>query len=150
MECKLAATLTPPPPPALCSLSPSRLWTSATKVAAKPSPRSQERPQSHPGVRCDRCRIGPIIGSCFRCAAGCVAKHRKSSKQLARPAEASRRPSCGAGSSIEDKSRGKGCYTLCETCFFERGHFHPPHPFARLRPGFAELRLAGPELYEAV
>lgn len=46
--------------------------------------------------------------------------------------------------------RGGEGYTLCEACFRRRSRFHPPHPFARLLPGFADRRLSMPAIYEAV
>lgn len=177
--------LFPPSRPLL--RTPSRLWTSATLVAAKHSSRSQERPPSHHGVRCSRCGTGPVVGSCYRCAAGClggggggVASARgrqKSRPALQSPGEMTRRDErqrsgCGVSNGSSSSSRGSKpggrsaerggdgggggggaggwCYTLCEACFRERRQFHPPHPFARLRAGFAEPRLSGPVLYEAV
>lgn len=130
----------------------NRLWTSATLVAAKPSLRSKERPPSHPGVRCDRCRVGPIKGSCFRCAAGCEGVSTVGSGRGRRCFRAERRK----GDNTVHTATGKagdasaGGYTLCEACFLARRTFHPPHPFARLRPGLVEPRLSGPVLYEAV
>ena len=177
----------PPPPPTLTSplLWPSRLWSSANIVATKAY--GQERPASHHGVRCSRCKVGPIAGSCYRCAAGCVANaKRPSSKRFSskQSSEGGRLPGLetGAGGGRSSQSSGRsrfpgggrgggetarsssraaravmhtgggdeGCYTLCEACFSERGRFHPPHPFARLRPGFGDSRLSCPELYEAV
>ncbi|CAN0205558.1 unnamed protein product, partial [Ectocarpus sp. 12 AP-2014] len=194
-----------------------RLWTSANLVATKSSSRrSQERPASHHGVRCDRCKEGPITGSCFRCAAGCAAtavpndtstcpchggksgvangvsrgvrrRHQQQQQQQQQheklsppstilprssgetPAREERKERTGGGgggnsSGTQKKGHegasggggsggcgfGNGFYTLCEACFPYRHQFHPPHPFARLRPGFAEPRLSGPVLYEAV
>ncbi|CAN0102341.1 unnamed protein product, partial [Hapterophycus canaliculatus] len=119
-----------------------RLWTSANIVARKHSSScsSQERPASHHGVRCNRCKKGPITGSCFRCAAGCFASIKDSP---------------GGGGGGGDGACGitgvdGGSYTLCEACFPARRQFHPPHPFARLSAGFAESRLSRPTLYEAV
>lgn len=211
------STPSPPPPPSpFHPYAPYRLWSSANKVANKASLYSQERPASHHGVRCSRCKVGPIVGSCYRCAAGCVAKRfnaeRVNAKCLSEkclnakhlhtkclaekclnakglnskhfdetclnakclnakclkatrfskatgPSEGSRSSTgLGGGREARDSdpenatngSGGEGCYTLCEACFSERGQFHPPHPFARLRPGFGDSRLSGPELYEAV
>lgn len=135
-----ASSLSPPPAHPLFF----RLWTSATMVAARPSSRFQERPHSHSGVRCDRCKTGPITGSCFRCTAGCSSSRRKPTRKAGRPAAAAAVTGTVAEGGCE------GCYTLCEACFSKRDTFHPPHPFARLRPGFAESRLSGPALYEAV
>lgn len=177
----------PPPPPTLPLLRASRLWSSANIVTTKAYFRGQERPASHHGVRCSRCKVGPIAGSCYRCAAGCVAiaKHPSakqfSSKQSiegrrlpgleregggersSQPSGRSRLPggSRGGGETARSGSRAakavmhsgggdEGFYNLCEACFSERGRFHPPHPFARLRPGFGDPRLSCPELYEAV
>eukprot|EP00903_Cladosiphon_okamuranus_P006275 g6157.t1 len=178
-----------------CSHAKLRLWTSANIVAAKQSSRSQERPPSHHGVRCSRCGTGPVVGSAYRCAAGCFCA---SSNTKATPSGAAGvsatgpqqrvsswpalrssrglagrdvRERSGGGNGGSDNGRGgkpgghsaesgggggrgggagEGCYTLCEGCFSERRKFHPPHPFARLRAGFAESRLSGPVLYEAV
>ncbi|CAM9110528.1 unnamed protein product [Ectocarpus sp. 6 AP-2014] len=178
-----------------CAHTKLRLWTSANLVATKSSSRrSQERPPSHHGVRCDRCKKGPITGSCFRCAAGCAAtavpndtsrcpphggksgvasgvsrgvRRRQQQQQHEKPSPLSTilpRSSGEAPAREEREERtggasggggggcgfGNGFYTLCEACFPYRHQFHPPHPFARLRPGFAEPRLSGPVLYEAV
>lgn len=128
-----------------------RLWESATAVAAKPSYRGPEQPLTHPGVRCDRCKSGPIIGSCFRCAAGCRGLQQPRLSVLVLKEELATenvgRESCAE--SFED-CLGGSCYTLCETCFSQRSTFHPPHSFARIRACFANARLSGPVLYEAV
>lgn len=122
-----------------------RLWTSTTIVAAKLSSRSFDSPPIQAGVRCDRCKIGPIVGPCFRCAAGCGSM---ATCRGAAPTAPTRIGRSGRGRESAE-SPGKG-YTLCEACFGSRGRFHPPHPFARLAPGFADVRLSGPALYEAM
>ncbi|CAN0394529.1 unnamed protein product [Ascophyllum nodosum] len=121
-----------------CSHDKLRLWTSVTVVASRPSSRGTEQPLTHAGVRCDRCKSGPIRGSCFRCAAGC--------RGAQQPRPVVRREFAGT---VKD-TFSEGCYTLCEKCFSERHRFHPPHPFARLGACFADARLSGPVLYEAV
>ncbi|CAN0506980.1 unnamed protein product [Laminaria digitata] len=162
-------------------------------MANKASFRRQERPASHHGIRCSRCKVGPIAGSCYRCAAGCQSSgggrsdsnfgRGEGGERSSQSIRGSRSPGKGRGEG-EQSSRSsggscssgvgregggearssshlakrvvhssggdEGCYTLCEACFSERGRFHPPHPFARLRPGFGDSRLSGPELYEAV
>lgn len=135
----------------LLLLSPLRLWESATAVAAKPSYRGPEQPLTHPGVRCDRCKSGPIIGSCYRCTAGCRGQQHPRPSVLAlkeKPAPGN----VGRGSCADsfEEYLGGSCYTLCETCFSRRSSFHPPHSFARIRACFANARLSGPVLYEAV
>lgn len=135
----------------LSLLSPFRLWESATVVAAKPSYRSPEQPLTHPGVRCDRCKSGPIIGSCFRCAAGCRGSKQPHPSVLAlREKPATRNVGHGSYAERFEECLEGSCYTLCETCFSRRSRFHPPHSFARIRACFANARLSGPVLYEAV
>eukprot|EP00752_Nemacystus_decipiens_P008787 g7841.t1 len=137
-----------------CSHGKLRLWTSANIVAAKYSSRSQERAPSHHGVRCSRCGTGPVVGTAYRCAAGCLCAINtnvpgggggRGGKAGVNSVDRGDRGGSGGGA-------GGGCraYTLCEACFAERRQFHPPHPFARLRAGFAESRLSAPVLYEAV
>lgn len=131
-----------------CAHTKLRLWTSNTIV---PHWQYQREPVlTNPGVRCDKCKMAPIFGPCFRCAAGCCAKSKLRSQSRTEITEARGRLVRVSTASGGGSVRGGEGYTLCEACFRRRSRFHPPHPFARLLPGFADRRLSMPAIYEAV
>ncbi|CAM9484766.1 unnamed protein product [Discosporangium mesarthrocarpum] len=162
-----------------CCHSKLRLWAFAAAITANLPPMAERQVLRHPGIRCDRCGTGPVMGHCFRCVGSCKGVSAPlsplSGEGGRRGVVAGRSGSEGrkeAGSGVgesgvlpEGNEVGKGedqpdqsregggeggGYNLCEACFRRRRDFHPPHPFVCLDAGFAERRLTFPMQYEAV